>query len=98
MFVEQNNQRLKNTDHRFLLQVKILEISGNDIKLLWYVLSLWDFDPYEKADHITELPINKKKEYVLRIPDGLSQYLTKVDRAAEFHYTAEWQESICIKD
>ncbi|MBO5123822.1 MAG: hypothetical protein J6C11_01715 [Spirochaetaceae bacterium] len=98
LIVEQNNQRLKNTDHRFLLQVKILEISGNDIKLLWYVLSLWDFDPYEKADHITELPINKKKEYVLRIPDGLSQYLTKVDRAAEFHYTAEWQEGICIKD
>ena len=24
--------------------------------------------------------------------DGLSQYLTKVDRAAVFHYTAEWQE------
>lgn len=98
LIVEQNNQRLKNTDRRFLLQVKILEISGNDIKLLWYVLSLWDFDPYEKADHITELPINKKKEYVLRIPDGLSQYLTKVDRAAEFHHTAEWQGGICIKD
>lgn len=98
LIAEQNNQRLKNADHRFYLQVKILGISGNNIKLLWYVLSKWDYEPYENADHITELPINKNKGYILKIPDGLSQYLTQVNRAKEFYYTSRWEETLCIKD
>ena len=96
LIVEQNNQRLKNTDHRFYLQVKILEIANNNIRLLWYVNSVWDYASYEDANYVTELPI--KKGYILKIPDGLSHHLIEVNRAKEFCYTSRWEENICIKN
>ena len=97
IIAEQNNKRLKNADHRFYLQVKILEIKSDNMYLLWYVKSIWDYEPYEKANHVTELTVNEEMGYILRIPDGLSEYLTKVNKAKEFHYTASWKEKLWVK-
>ncbi len=79
------------------MQVKILEIKNDNIYLFWYVKSIWDYEPYEKANHVTELTVNEEKGYILRIPDGLSEYLTKVNKAKEFHYTASWKEKLWVK-
>ncbi len=65
---------------------------------LWYVNSLWDYESYEEnSNNVTELPINSEKGYILKIPDGLSQYLTVLGRANEFYYTSMWKEEICPK-
>jgi len=98
LIAEQNNQRLKNTDHRFYLKVKILKIEDGAIKLLWFVNSKWDFESYESGkDYVTELPVDKKKNLILQIPDGLSNYLTKVNKAKEFYYGTDWEETVCIE-
>lgn len=98
LIAEQNNQRLKNTDHQFVLEVKVTSVTNEKIKLLWYVNSLWDYESYEEnSNNVTELPINSEKGYILKIPDGLSQYLTVLGRAYEFYYTSMWEEEICPK-
>ena len=68
------------------------------IKLLWFVNSKWDFESYESGkDYVTELPVDKKKNLILQIPDGLSNYLTKVNKAQEFYYGTDWEETVCIE-
>lgn len=130
LLAEQDNLRLKNADHRFVLQVTVrrnswsgrlsgaaaslrntwntnlqgnvqwltgiggLEQSiesfkslGDDHELRWKVDSLYDFEPFPTT-YYTPLPIAAGLQ--LKLPDGLSQYLTKVGVAADFKYYAEW--------
>lgn len=88
LLVEQSNVRLKNADHRFYLIVNTTK-SGNDFFSRWKVESVYDFEPFEK-NYITDIPL--AEGFVLKLPDGLSHYLTKLGVAKDFKYTSEWQE------
>jgi hypothetical protein len=88
LLTEQSNQRLKNADHRFYLQANTTQNGANYISL-WKVESIYDFEPFDKG-YVTEIPLTK--EFKLKIPDGLSHYLTKIGVAKDFKYTASWQE------
>jgi hypothetical protein len=130
LLAEQNNLRLKNADHRFVLQVTVRKntwsnrLSGAtasarntwntnlqgvtqwatgigatdqaidsfkaldaDHELRWKVDSLYDFEPFPTT-YYTPLPIAAGLQ--LKLPDGLSQHLTKVGVAADFKYYTEW--------
>ena len=90
LLAEQNNKRLKNADNRFGLE----SISQGDpktkITTTWRVRSYYDFEPFIKAHHVTHIPLGPN--LTLRLPDGLSQYMTVIGIATEFWYYAEWPE------
>jgi hypothetical protein len=88
LLVEQTNQRLKNADHRFHLWVNTA-ISPNNFISKWKVESTYDFEPFNKG-YVTGIPL--AKNFVLKLPDGLSHYLTKIGVAKDFKYTSTWQE------
>ncbi len=88
LLVEQSNQRLKNADHRFYLLVNTTK-NGNNFLSRWKIESIYDFEPFEKG-YITDIPL--VKGFVLKLPDGLSQYLTKIGVAEDFTYISTWQE------
>ena len=88
LLTEQSNSRLKNTDNRFLLDV-ITSKDGSIFLSKWKVDSYYDFADFPKG-HVTHLPL--AKGMVLKLPDGLSHYLTKIGVAQEFKYSAEWEE------
>ncbi|MCF6339081.1 MAG: hypothetical protein L3J84_14240 [Gammaproteobacteria bacterium] len=88
LLVEQSNQRLKNSDHRFYLAVNTTK-NGDNFLSQWKVESIYDFEPFDKG-FITDIPL--AKGFILRLPDGLSHYLTKVSVAKDFKYIARWQD------
>lgn len=88
LLVEQSNQRLKNADHRFYLWVNTTK-NGSKFLSRWTVESIYDFEPFDKG-FITDIPLTK--DFVLKLPDGLSAYLTKIGVAKDFKYTSTWQE------
>jgi hypothetical protein len=93
LIAEQDNLRLKNTDHRFPLQADIQVKKNGNITITWSVLSNYNFAPYPDTKY-TLLPFSKDRGQVLKLDDGLSQYLTKIGMATEFHHKAQWKESI----
>ncbi|MDE6245514.1 MAG: hypothetical protein K2M50_07645, partial [Treponemataceae bacterium] len=98
LIAEQNNQRLKNTDNRFMLYADILEETQEFLTIEWSVNERWNFASYDKhPDYVTELPYNRDKNQILRIPDGLSNYLAEQGCAQEFDYKALWRSTLCIK-
>lgn len=90
LLTEQSNQRLKNADHRFYLNATTSR-AGNRYTTKWRVESLYDFEPFDKADYVTEIPLTQGLK--LKLPDGLSHYLTKIGVAKDFKYHAEWIET-----
>lgn len=91
LLVEQSNFRLKNTDHRFHLYVNTKK--GNKIGFFvsrWRVESLYDFEPFAKK-YVTDIPLTN--DFMLKLPDGLSHYLTKIGVAKDFKYTSDWNET-----
>ena len=91
LLAEQNNKRLKNADNRFVLSaVSQGDVQGG-IATTWRVDSIYDFEPFANASHITELTLAPKM--TLFLPDGLSHYMTVVGIAKEFRYYAEWRET-----
>jgi hypothetical protein len=88
LLVEQSNQRLKNADHRFHLWVNTSK-SANNFTSKWKVESDYDFEPFSKG-YVTDIPL--AKGFVLKLPDGLSHYLTKIGVAKDFKYSSTWQE------
>ena len=94
LVAEQNNQRLKNMDNRFHLNASVKTNKKGKIEITWSVTSRWDFEPYEGKKYYTELSFSKKRGQVLKIDDGLSQYLTKIGMAREFYYRCEWKETL----
>jgi len=88
LLVEQSNQRLKNADHRFYLVVNTTK-NGNDFLSQWKVKSVYDFESFDKG-FITDIPL--AKDFILKLPDGLSHYLTKIGVAKDFKYISRWQD------
>ena len=92
LIAEQNNTRLKTTDHRFNLQaIASLNETGN-LNITWKVNSLYDFDSYTGNPSIDSTRVTKLsfQGLTLTIDDGLSSYLTTVGAAQEFYTEAQW--------
>lgn len=85
----QNNQRLHKADGHFYLQALSVMLPDQSIKTTWRVDSLYDFEPFEKHDYYTNIPLG---QHMLVLPDGLSEYMTKIGVAKAFWYGAEWIE------
>lgn len=85
----QDNQRLHKTDGHFYLQALSVLLPSRKIKTTWRVDSLYDFEPFEKHDYYTHIPLGQHK---LILSDGLSEYMTRIGVAKTFWYRAEWIE------
>lgn len=94
LLVEQSNQRLKNADHRFMIEVHTT-ISKPKSKSVffskWTINSVYDFESFSSKDYVTDIPLSGNS--VLKLPDGLSQYLTTIGVAKDFIYYSEWIET-----
>jgi hypothetical protein len=64
-------------------------MGNGNFKTTWSVDSVYDFEPFEKHDYYTEIPLGQNK---LIIYDGLSEYMTRIGVANAFKYHAEWSE------
>jgi hypothetical protein len=89
LLAEQNNPRLKNADHRFRLQSQSVR-QGQRVETRWKVESYYDFEPFAKASYVTHIPLADGK--VLKLPDGLANYMTAIGIAHDFAYWAEWTD------
>ena len=103
LLAEQNNVRLKNANNRFGL-TSISKVADNEfwesdavriVETRWRVDDSWDFASFgqqrkEKRNDFTVLPLRGGKS--LRLPDGLSHYLTQLGLAMEFEHYSEWAE------
>ncbi|MFA6461234.1 MAG: hypothetical protein WCV90_03120 [Candidatus Woesearchaeota archaeon] len=85
LIAEQDNQRLKNTNNRFIL-VAEYNIKGDNINVTWRVDDDYSFEA--NRGYVTEIPIPGTSQ-VLRISDELSAFLVKVG-AKEFNHHARW--------
>jgi len=90
LLAEQSNQRLKNTDNRFVLGVSTTRNGhGDGFISTWRVESIYDFEPFSK-EYVTHIPLGEG--FILKLPDGLSHHLTTIGVAKDFKYTSEWHE------
>jgi len=85
----QQNHRLHKTDGHFYLNSFNVALNSSTIKTTWSINSIYDFEPFEKKDYYTEIPLG---DFKLILPDGLSEYMTRIGVAKVFNYFAEWQE------
>ncbi len=90
LLAEQANLRLKNADHRFRLQSLSAPLGGGRMRTRWQVDSYYDFQPFAKGSHVTHIPL--RSGMVLKMPDGLSHYMTVLTIADEFEYWAAWTD------
>jgi len=88
LLAEQENQALKNTDHRFTLNAHY-EINNGKVKITWRVNSYYDFE--NKATDVTNIPIPGEKGLKIIIPDRLSYSLAKQGIAKEFAHFSTWK-------
>lgn len=91
LIAEQNNERMQKSDNRFYLECFNSKMGDKKMFTRWFIENTYDFQPFEKVDFITDIPL-KRPEFVLKIPDGLSFYMTKLGIAKEFQYRSEWSE------
>lgn len=92
LVAEQNNQRLQKCDNRFYLECNNSIVANNKILTMWFIVNTYDFKSFENANFVTDIPL-KRPDLVLKIPDGLSCYMTTLGIAKEFSYRAEWHET-----
>lgn len=90
LLAEQSNLGLKNVDNRFYLTVNTTKGCNNVFMSRWGVNSVYDYEPFEKND-ITDIGLTR--EFVLKLPDGLSHYLTTIGIAKAFKYSSTWNET-----
>lgn len=90
----QNDHRLHKTDGHFYLEASSVIQGQGKVQTVWSVDSLYDFEPFEKHDYYTEIPLGEHK---LVIYDGLSEYMTRIGAAKAFTYRAEWREIWSLK-
>lgn len=91
LLVEQKNQRLKNADHRFMIQAHTTtsKTKGKTVYVSkWTISSVYDFEPFSSKDYVTNIPL--AENLVLKIPDGLSHYLSIIGVANDFIYNSGW--------
>ena len=86
----QNNIRLHRTDGHFYLQALSAIKNSGEIRTTWRIDSLYDFEPFSKQNYYTNIPLGSG---TLKLPDGLSEYMTKIGVAKAFWYRAEWLEN-----
>jgi hypothetical protein len=91
LLTEQSNSRLKNANNRFILVAQNTQMGGQTVVTRWRVDDKYVFEPFERADLTTNIPLSTSK--VLKLPDGLSQYMCVQKIASEFDYWAEWTET-----
>ncbi len=85
----QNDHRLHKADGHFYLESQTVSMNNNKFKTMWSVDSIYDFEPFEKKNYYTEIPLGQSQ---LVIYDGLSEYMTKIGVAKVFNYRAKWLE------
>jgi hypothetical protein len=88
---EQANVRLQRADNRFYLKSFHSPLDAQNMNTRWRVDSVYDFEPFEKKDYITHVPL--AEGMVLQLPDGLSHYMTVLGVAQAFDYHAQWHEN-----
>jgi len=91
LLAEQSNARLKNANNRFILVARNTLRDSKTVSTRWSVDDRYKFEPFEKSDFYTNIPFSDSQ--VLKILDGLSQYMTKLKIADEFDYWAAWTEA-----
>jgi len=87
---EQSNKRLKNADHRFVVQAMTRK-TQHGFTTVWSVNNRYDFEPFSTSEDnkYTEIPLNP----ILILPDGLSEYMDSgLNIAKPFNYAAKWTE------
>lgn len=90
LVAEQPNRRLHYADNQFFL-VADTTAAGVEFVTRWQIESYYDYESFEGPNNFhTEIPLNPSK--VLKLPDGLSNYLEKIGVARAFTYVAEWCE------
>jgi hypothetical protein len=101
LLAEQSNSRLKNANNRFVLRSSSKAETGASktqpkITTIWRIEDTWDYNSFaeqknQKRNDVTHLPLRGGK--VLKLPDGLSWYLTELKIAKEFTFYSEWEET-----
>jgi hypothetical protein len=81
---------LHKADGHFYLQALSIALPNNKFKTTWRVDSLYDFEPFDSHDYYTNIPLGQQ---ILVLPDGLSEYMTRIGVAKSFWYGAEWSET-----
>jgi hypothetical protein len=88
LLTEQNNQRLQKANNRFQLS-SVSQLSDKQIITTWRVDDEYVFEPFSKG-YYTDITL--REHMALRMPDGLSQYMTKLGIANAFKHYAKWTE------
>src|SRR5215467_12285643 len=91
LLAEQANQRLKNSNNRFPLAAQNTIVKDNTVLTRWSVDDRYEFQSFEKGDIYTEIGLSSSQ--VLKLPDGLSHYLTVLNMASAFDHWSEWMET-----
>jgi len=91
LLTEQRNERLKNANNRFILVAQCAKLKDGTMHTRWSVDDRYTFEPFERADFYTNIHLSPSQ--VLKLPDGLSQYMTVLGVANEFAYSADWTET-----
>ena len=94
LLAEQSNSRLKYANNRFVLKSSS-KCDGDKVTTTWRIDDEWDYNSFAEQkkqgrNDVTHLPLRGGK--VLKLPDGLSHYLTTIGIAKEFPFYAEWTE------
>jgi hypothetical protein len=96
LYAEQENERLQKSDNRFYLECINSKMGDKKVFTRWFVENTYDFKSFEyqaakNKNFVTDIPL-KRPDFVLKLPDGLSYYMTKLGIAREFPYRSEWSE------
>lgn len=99
LLAEQSNSRLKYANNRFVLKSSST-FTADSVTTKWRVDDEWDYNSFaeqkkQRRNDVTHLPLRGGK--VLKLPDGLSHYLTTAGIAKEFPFYAEWTETWSLK-
>jgi hypothetical protein len=81
----------QNADNRFILESRTSSGWFGSVNTVWQVRSRYDFEPFA-VRHVTDIPLGGN---ILRVPDGLSEYLThtRIGVARVFDYSTQWSET-----
>jgi hypothetical protein len=96
LYAEQKNERLQKSDNRFYLECINSKMGDKKVFTRWFVENTYDFKSFEyqaskNKNYVTDIAL-KRPGFVLKLPDGLSYYMTKLGIASEFPYKSEWSE------
>jgi len=81
--------RLKKADSHFFLDSSTVRMPNGDMQTTWRVKSVYDFEPFEKHNYYSKIPLGKSE---LILYDGLSEYMTQIGVAKAFTHYSIWKE------